>query len=550
MRSTAKYLSGILVVLAAGMASADVLVLRDGTRLEGRVEAVGNNRDRVAFISGNGRIEITRDRITEIIEESDAQDWTHVGNQFLRARNHSAAVQMYQRALEADSEFGPARDGMAEAQAAIAAQQDERVRQLQEAVGAQLEQISTMLEKEAYDEARYQRAERDLNQILDSDASDQQRVTAQRLMLDLFLKWGFARYDRLDSAGAEERYLRVLEMDPNNNEARDALLRIWRNDPTKKPQVLEAYQAKLREEPNNLEFNRIVGDMLYEAQRYEESIPMLTKVESAPRFANQGYTAKLRNAYQGAIMDARDRRNLEKAISLMEQQLQIFPNMDTTELTVLRYDLAKSRLAPDDWESRGALVGRLQEIGLTQMAAREAELVLRYDPENQAANAVLREQAVRELQEVQAAMQMGQFLVARSSASNFMRSHSRYPDLLQQAQELFNLADIEAKKQQQANRQMAEQIATRGLQYYQEAQRFVQLMSDTNVRSDARPISFKQEAITLTQRSITHMEEALRIDPTLGGMDGMDLNARLRDARVLYNGLTDRPTPLPRQRNR
>lgn len=550
MRRTAGYISALLMLVTAGPAAADVLVLKDGTRLEGRVEPAGNNRDRVAFISGNGRLEMGRDRITEIIEESDAQDWTHVGNQFLRARNHSAAVQMFQRALEADSEFAPAREGMAEAQAAIAAQQDERVRQLQETIGAQLEQISTMLEKEAYDEARYQRAERDLNQILDSDASEQQKLTAQRLMLDLFLKWGFARYDRLDSAGAEERYLRVLEMDPDNAEARDALLRIWRNDPTKKDQVLEAYQSKLADEPNNLEYNRIVGDMLYEARRYEESIPHLKMVEAAPRYANQGYTTKLRNAYQGSIMAARDSGNLEKAIALMEQQLQIYPNMDTTELTVLRYDLAKSRLAPDDWESRGALVGRLQEIGLTQMAAREAELVLRYDPENKPANAVLREQAVRQLQEIQVAMQTGQYLVARSSASSFMRTHSRYPDLLQQAQELYNVADIEAKKQQEANRQMAEQIATRGIQYYQEAQRYVQLMTDTNVRSDTRPISYKQEAITLSQRAITHMEEALRIDPSLGGMDGMDLNARLRDARVLYNGLTDRPTSLPRQRNR
>lgn len=550
-RSTSRLLNLILTLAVAGSAAADVVIFKDGTRLEGRVEEVGPNSNRVAFTSGTGRMELPRERIREIVQESDAQDWSHVGNQFLTAKNHSAAVQMFQRALEADSTFEPARAGLEQAQAALAAHQDERIRQMQEAIGAQLEQIAMMLEKEAYDEERYRKAETELNQILDSKASEQQRVTAQRLLRDINLKWGFARFDRLDEKGAEEKYMRVLEMDPNNEEARDALLKIWRNDPNKKPQVLDAYLAKLKTDPNNLEYNKIAADMLYEVQRYEEAIPMLQKVDAAPKYANMGYKQKLNNAYKGAILLARDTNQIEKAIALTESQIQVFPGTDTTDLTVLRYELAKSKLAPDDWQGRGLLVQRLQEVGLAQMAQREAELVLRYDPQNQAATGVLREQATRQFQEIQLTMQQGQFLVARSMADNFMKTQNRFPDMVKQAQEIYNLADIEAKKQAQANREMAEQIAQRGIQYYQEAQRYTSLMTSDDTRTDSSNIvSYKQEAIKLSKRAVDHMQEALRIDPSLGGMSGMDLNARLRDAQSLYNSLTDRPTRLPTVRNR
>lgn len=535
----------VLAVCAPMVVHADIVILQDGTQLEGRVEQSANSPDRISFISGTNRLELPRTRVREIIEESDAQDFTRLGDQLLKAKSLTTALQNYERALQADPNFEAARAGLQATQEALAQQQAEREREVTEAFAKQLENIPGLIKGEKYEEA-----EQMLNTIMASPITEQQQVTAQRLMRDLYLAWGFSRYDRLDYKGAEERYLRVQEMDPDNKEARDRLLDIWRNDPSKREEVLRQYESKLRDEPNNLEYNQRVGDLYYSAQRFEEAIGPLTKVAASPRYAGQRYDVKLLNAYRGAITAARDAQNFEKAIGLYERMLQAYPTQDTTELIVLRYQSERNRLASDDWQGRAQLVQRLQDAGLTQLAAREAELILRYDPENERAIAILRQQATAELQRIQQAMSSGDFLVARDIATSFLRTQNRFPDLMTSAQEMFAKADIEAKRQERAAREQARQIAERGLQYYQEALQNVAMINSTEVRTGPGPISYKATATNLSRRAIEHFQTALRIDPSLGGIDGMDLNARLRDAQALYNGLTDTGTRLPTVRNR
>ncbi len=530
---------------------ADIVVFkRDGNRLQGRVENLPQAPDRIAFINGSGRLELRRETI-DIIEEPDAVDWTHVGNDFLAASNYPAAVRHFQRALEADPNHQPAREGMDAAQEAISAQQDERVRAQQEEIAAKLTAISELTKPENYDERDYISAETELTTILSSEAaSEEQKGTARRLLRDLYLAWGFARADRLDNITAEEKYLRVLEMDPDNATARDALLRIWRNDPAKKPQVLAAYQAKLEEDPNNLEYNKIVGELLYEANRYQEAITPLRKVMASGRFPGQGYDHMLRESFRRGYRAARDEGNYESSIRIFQQMLEVFPNEDQTDLAMLRYELEKERLAADDYEGKALLIRKLMDVGLIQTAEREAEVILRQDPENQVAIGILKELAQRDLTAGQEAFNRGEYLVARGMAERFIRDWGRFPEMAASANELYQRADVEAKKQAAQAREQAVQIAQRGEQYYFEAQRYVDLMNSEDVRSDSRPVSYKQEAIRLSERSIIHFEEALRIDPSLGPITGMDLNNRLRDARNLYNGLTARATRLPRSRNR
>ncbi len=530
-----------LLILTAPLAlRADVVVLTDGTQLEGRAESVLGSDDRVAFISGTGRLELPRSRVSEIREETDAEDYTRIGDQYLKARNYPAAVQQYQKAVEADSTHAPAQAGLKEAQSSIQAEQGERVRALQEKIGQELETIPKLIAEDKYDDA-----DAFLKRIMTSEITDAQRLTAQRYTRDLYLAWAFARYDRLDYRGAEEKYLRVMEMDPENKDARDALLRIWITDPRKKPDVLKAYQSKLKDEPNNLEYSQIVGDLLYEFERYDEAIEPLEKIYSTPRLANRGYDTKLRNAYKQAVLRKYDDRDLDGAIALYEKMLAVFPNEDQTNLIVYRYERDRGKLAENDWNGKALLVKRLQEAGLTQLATREAELILRYDPTNKGADEVLRKDSEDEYRRIQEAMNSGNYLVARDLALRFVSTQTRYPKLVESAQELYNKADIEAKRQEKENRERARVLAERGIDYYNEALRNVDLMTDSERRSDYRPISYKQEAIKYARRAVDHYETALRIDPSLGAISGMDLNARLRDAQELYNGLTDRPDRLP-----
>ncbi len=224
--------------------------------------------------------------------------------------------------------------------------------------------------------------------------------------------------------------------------------------------------------------------------------------------------------------------------------LGVFPNEDTTALTVLRYERARRLLSPDDWDGRARLVRTLKEEGMTQLAQREAEVVLRNDPENEEATAILREYAEADLQNVDELFRQREFLVARDLALRFTQTNTRFEDLVERARETYNRADIEAQRQIQDNRRRAQEIAERGIQYLNTAYSFADSMTRTDVNPATRPFSYKQEAAKNARRAIDNFETALRIDPSLGGMQGMDLNNRLSDARQLYNRLTDRPGPL------
>lgn len=324
------FATAIPLLLTPAMVSADIVILQDGTRLMGRVEKLPNTDERIAFISGSGRIEFPTSRIREIIEEPDEVDWTRVGNQFLDRNNFSAAVQHFQLALEANPEHQDAIDGLKKAQDAIDAQQEERNRELREQLSREMESVPELIELQKFTEA-----EQILDRVLSVETNEEQRLAARRMTRDLFLAWGFSRFDRLDMRGAEEKYQRVLEMDPQNEEAREKLLLIWRDDPTKRAEVLKAYQAKLEAEPNNLQYNRIVGDLLYDFQRYDEAIPHFKKVAGAPAFRNLGYDNKLVNAYQQTISQLTDAGELDEAIKTFQELIRFRPNIDTTNLVML-----------------------------------------------------------------------------------------------------------------------------------------------------------------------------------------------------------------------
>lgn len=547
------------------ISAADILVLKDGTELKGRIENISNADQRISFTSGTGRLELPRARIDRIIEESDAQDYTHLGNQFLEMKNHSFAVKMYQQALAADSTFEPARKGLDEAQAVIAEQQQERVRDAQNAITQQLEQISDTLANESFDEARYKELEKNLNAMMVSaDASEQQMVSAQRLLRDLYLKWGFARFDRMDRSGAEEMYMRVREMDPDNKEAQEKLLEIWKNVPDKKPEVLKVYQKRLQEEPNNLELNKTVGDLLYDLRRYSEAIEPLKIVAASPRYQNQGYDQRLQNSYTYAIDGLEGEGKLSAAANLMKDMLSLNLSQNRARLQRLNYMIELDQLPKDSedyWNMRARLArNSLTEPGLQSMRERELELVLKSDPDNEVALEAFREISQSQLAEINEALRVGDFIPARDMAADFIQSEGRFPELVEQARELYNKADIGAREQERQAAETAKQLAQNGDSYFQKANQAESMMiSQERLRQEANQSgssrsynygSYKNEAILNAQRAIERYEAAIKLDPSLGEPTGMDLNAKISEMRTLVNRLEEPARRLPRATRR
>jgi hypothetical protein len=556
-----KFLSVALIM--AGLSTlvfADIVVMVDGTRLEGRVEPVGARSDRVALISGTGRIELPKKRIKEVIEEDDATDWSRIGAQYLITKNYEDALRMFQKSLELNPGMEAAQSGLKDAQGAIELKNQELQREFQQKMDVDLEEIADVIKAEQYDEKKFEDIARKLNEVLLSEeANDNQRQSARRLSRDLYLLWGFALFDRLDNKGAEDKYLKVQEMDPENEEARKKLLDIWQNDSSKRPEVLKARMKELNQDPNNLELNKVVGDLLYESRLYEEAIPPLMKVNAAPRFEGQGYDYKLKTSFQFAVEEAMRQQKIEEAINMLKEMFSLGLTQDRTQIDRLNYELAVSKLpdSEDYWNMRARLAReRLSTPGLGGYKERELELILRSDPENLEAQQAFREIAEALISNIQNAFNGQDYLVARQKAEKFLVKEQRFPDLRDVAQDLYNRADIEAQRLLKQQREVAKQLADNAQVFYDKAQRDVQSMiTQERLRQDASNatynyMNFKSSAIRNLNDAIDRWDMALEHDPSLGGVDSMDLKARISDANRQLRSLQSKATPLPKKRNR
>lgn len=533
------------ILLAAAAAPADIVVFNNGDRREGRVEAAPGDPSRVSFTSNGQVLQIPRSSIREIIEQTDAEDFTILGDQFVALKSYQRAVRMYQRALDASPGHEPARRGLENARALITQQEAESERRMVDGFGAAIEEARQLIADQDF-----ARAESKLDNVLANSPSDQQRATAGTIQRELYLQWGLSRWDRLDPVGAEEYLNKALALDPDNTVAREALLEVWSNDPTKREQVLGEYLRRLQVDPDDLELNRKVVDLLVRLNRGSEAIEPLKRLVQSARYRALGYDERLQSAMHGAAVHAANTGDIDAGISMYRDLLNFFPGSDPTPLLLMQYEKKREELDPNDWEGKARLLPGLVEQGLVSYAVDEAELILRSDPSNAVALGIVRGQAERRIGEMQRALASGEYYIAMAAAEDFIKNVTRFTDLTERAADIARRASLEAERVARENRQQAREIAENARRYYSMAMRNAELMSSREADSRSFAISYKREATLNAERAVQAYEAALRIDPSLGPITGMGLTTELADARRLLANLTRDPDYRPTRQRR
>lgn len=545
-RMTSRLAAVALLALGTSLVPADEVILTTGERREGRVEPTPGDPASITLLTGSQQIRIPLSRIESIVEHDDAQDYTILGNQFIRSQNYERAVQMFQRALESDPQHAPARSGMEQARRLISDRQQEAERRQQSQNTERLSEARQLIEEE-----RFIEAEQLLSSVAETAGNEELRAAAQLARRDLYLAWSKDREDRLDPVGAELYLNKVLEIDPDNPQARDVLLRVWERDPSKREQLVEIYRAKLEETPGDLIMNQKLADLLLAMNRSDEAIGPLKRLYESGRFRALRYDERLQRALENTAQNHAQRGDLDAALATYEELLEYFPNADPTPLSYLRYERRLQDIPADDWEARAALLSDLSAQGLKHLALQEADFIVRNDPQNQVALGMLRQDSSERLQEVQDAMGRGQFTLAKSLARNFVQGNPRFPDLVQAASDLYTRADLEAQRQARRLRDQAREIVAQGDTYLYEARRYAELHKSADNQNRSRILTYKNEALKFARRAIETYEVALQIDPSVGPLvGGMDVNTKLQDARVLEGSLTRQPiiTRLPQGR--
>lgn len=519
-----------LASVIAASAQADVLVFKTGERREGRVEDMAGEPSMVLLIMGTMQLPVPRDRIEEIVEHDDAQDYTILGGQFLEAGNYERAVQMYQQALRFDPDHGDAEAGLTKARRLIEERQQSAERQQLEQHSAALEQVRELMEQDSQD--AFTRAEEILDRIIANTASEEQRTAATVAKRDLYLEWAKFREDRLDRAGAEELLVRVLQFDPQNREAQDLLLTVWENDPTKRQQVLEIYRERLQENPDDLELTYKYARQLLHLNKYQEAVEPLKRLHDSGNYTAYGIKEDLIRAMKQVSASQAQQGNTGQAIATFQELLGMFPEVDSTPLHYLQYEQQLNKLEADDWEGRAALLDNLVANGLTSYAYEEAEQILRRDPDNKKAGALLRERAVDQLAEVQGAMARGEFTLAKTLAQSFAERHTRFPELVQTASDIYAKASVEAERQAKRVREQAREIVAQADAAMSEARRYIELLKSADNPNRSSVMPYRSEAQRMLERAIRYYGIALELDPSVGPLvGGLDVDTKLRDAK-------------------
>jgi len=539
MNSRKALMLALLTVGAlAGEATADKVHFKSGETREGRVETIPGDPESVQLVSSIGSIRVTRAIIDRIEETDDATDYCLIGEQFLAIRTYDRAVQMFQKALDIDTENARARQGMAKARESVEAQKAEARRSLVSRNSDLLAEAKTLIADE-----KFEVAEERVNMVLNSTPTAEQQSAAQLLRRDLYVAWGLSRLDKLDPEAAEAHLERALALDPENEAANNALLNVWEQDPSKREKVVQAYRNKLKNSPDDIDLNRKLADGLLALNKPEEALEPLGRIKDTSVYRINNYAQRHAKAMADVAQARAGAGNLDGAIEMYESLLKTFPTADSGPVAYWKYQKQLNALAPDDWKGRAALLAYLTDNGMTALASQEAQLILRNDPENEVATKMLRTAAEDDLKSLMDVYNRGEYVLARSMAEGFAQDNTRFPDLVQRASDVYTKANLEAQRQAKQAREQAREIVAQGDEYLSLARRNAELHKSAETTNRSSIVSYKSEARKYANRAIQAYQTALKIDPSLGPLEGgMDVNSKLADARALKARI-DKPTP-------
>lgn len=542
-----KIFTTMAILTLPALLSADTVVFKSGMTREGRVEDVFGKPKKILLITSTGKLELNRSLISRVDETDDPTDYVVLGDQYLQAGSYSDAIRHYERALQFIEQYNSegktpaagieasAREGLSKANAGITSRRQQQVLEQQQENASMIEQARELITQQ-----KFEQVERMVEELKERNPTPDQASALKILERDLYLAWGVEREDKLDRGGAEIYYSKVLELDPNNQQAEEALLRIWERQGDKNEELIQIYESKLKQAPNDVELNRKLADLYLAENEPAAAITPLKRIIDTPVFRSRGYEDRLKNAYRDAAYQKANVGDLDAGITMMRELQELYPTSDPSQLYLMEYRKARKSLPGDDFTGRSKLLADLWDKGLQGTAISEANKILNVDPGNERALAIIKDNAETELADIEKTFNEGQYLLAANMASSYGNKYSqRFPQLVQKASDLYNKAELEAARLQKERREQARDIVAQADNYAAEARRNIELFKSADNPNRSSVVSYKSEARRYSRRAINAYETALQIDPSLGPLQGgLDVNTKLDDVERLYRNLS------------
>lgn len=529
---------GITYILALSPIFGDVIILNSGERKEGIVEDVPNEPENIMFINSTGGVKIARDRLQRIEKEDPYVGHVKIGNQHLASGNFQRAVEEYEKALKLHPGDTDIEGRIALAKSEIAKQEAEEHKRTIERIGETISEAQKLIEND-----EYAQAEALLQRAQTMGPTREQTDEINRVLADVYFRWGLYQEDRLNREEAGVLYEKVLALEPNNAKAFDRLVALWEDDPTKIDQVIPVYKRKLAMNPNDAVVLLKLADAYYRKKDIEAAVPYYLQAYKLGNFRGTYLPERLENILQRLSQDYASQQDYAKAIHYYQLYMDNFPGVDPTPIYIYQYAQRSLNLKPDDYDGRVELANFCREKGLDEFAKKELRRVLIKDPENQKAQQMLNLYAQKDLDEALFFYGDKQYEAAIKMARDIIDQYPKASKVIEQASELISKAENDMAREQRIAAQTARVLAQRGNEYFARAESYISALYSSERLRTVHIVSEKQEAIKYLRRAIFAWENALQLNPALGAMSQEDLTNKLRDAKARLYAL-ENPVPL------
>lgn len=523
--------TGILTTVS----SADVVHLVNGQKQVGVIVQQKTNSSQVTIRSVQGEVTLPRNRVARIETETPAVSWAKLGDEYSQIGNHEKALEAYKLSLEMDG---------SNEQIRAKVQQTETALQNKE---ASVQAATDSVVQRAIDQAanataakQYEQAYLTLKNVEPSEGSPL-RPLYIRTLSNTLLQWGIERLDKMDTKNATEKFNELLLIDPDNQQAKQLLMKTLEDDPTKLEEIAAFYSKS--ENPAD----KIKGaDALYKLRKYEEALPIYVAYVNDPNVSEtdkQPVIEKLKIMLDILHQQAASKGDYAKALEYFGNLLYFKPDVDVLPYSKYSYMIKRGTTDMADPNSRAELAKYAEDLGLAETAREEYNNILLMDPKNEAANAAVQRMAEMELADAQEYYNTQQYTLAVQKAAEVARTYSKYEGVVARANALQAQAQAEQTKIQQNAKQQAIALAQRGDNYYNQGMSYLASLVSTDRNQNVTIFSPRNEAAKAFRQAIFAWQEALRLDPSLGSPTSYDLVNKIQDARAKYATVGNRLPP-------
>lgn len=528
----------ILLFLIFHICTADIVILKNGDRVEGIAEPVRDEPGNILMRQGGVTIKIKGEQIKEIIKEPEAVGHLKIGNQFMERKDYEAALNEYKQAYKLDPT-------LKDIQQRIAIAEELLRRNKAELEKERFLKISSLINeaKIATKERRFEDAVHLLTQAELMNPPDDLFNEIRTVKIEALLGLGFQQMDKLNESGAAETFQKVLLIDPTNEVAQQQLIKIWERDPSRLDDIIKAYEKVLATNPDDKVTIYKLANALFDKQKFEQALVYYEKLLRDNDFNQEFISTRIRTILTKLHTNAAQSQDYKKAKEYYKKMMDIFPNVDPTTFYLYEYAEKKQQVDPKDINARLSLAEYCKNHNLDEYAEKEYREVLELDSQNQAALSGLKYYAEKMFSEAQYFFDNKQYHLAIKTAQQILEKYPQISNVVEKTAELIERANNELRRVQRMKETEAKELAQRGNEYFQRAEEYINMMRSTELKNNVRIISDREEAKKYLRRAILAWEKALELDPSLAELSSEDLAHKLSEARTRLR-ILENPVPM------